>query len=528
LQVRYPTLSLLVIVLSILAVTLAGRYLWGLTTVLTNQYRQKRIKCDQNQPSCKRCNKANSPCHYNLLAPPVQLFRGFKHSFYSSDFQKNHATIEEYSSNGIEYFCLKALPVWRSSHPSTLWDHMVASLVQRTSSLCHIAAAVGIQQRIVDRCSISTQARSQADELYSRAIKSLRQSMLKSSNVDGHVLPCVLMVVLEFLRGSTSRLLIHLRCGLRLLTEKTETGCQDTREAANMLQQYAVRAMMFNPLSKDARCLQATLTSLLRKELAESTVETTSNPIFALSTSITALMSLLEEHYRTSPSLILEQLDSTGKLPTRIREALSCLEQRRNAIEQVVDARLALAHGVHRVQTAVFNITKACCVLVKIYLSSAWTGRQSSYDDKIDSFQEIVKLINATLDLLNTVDGKEVVSNSTPFFVGFSLQTILMMVFLNCRCPEVRQQVFALLKKCPHQEGQSEVTAVEAICRVISEFEQRAAGGTGGFVPESCRVHRYLILPAEHTSGTPQVVRLYFRPVEGNELKHHEARLSVE
>ena len=333
------------------------------------------------------------------------------------------------------------------------------------------------------------------------------------------------MVVLESLRGSTGRLLIHLRCGLRLLTEKTETGCQDTREAAKMLQQYAVRAIMFNPLSKDAQCIQATLKTLLGKKLVAPMVDAALDPIFALSTTITELMCLLEAHYRVSPSLALLQTNPQAKLPTRISDSLACLEQQRQTIEQAIDAKLALAHGSDRVQSAVFNIAKAYCMLVRIYLSSAWTGRQSSYDDQIDSFRDIVELTTTIINLLTMEDANGSIPDSTPFFIGFSLQTTLMMVSMNCRCLEIRQQVLALLGRCPDHEGLSEVIVIKAICRAISDFEYQAVGGKGNLIPENCRVHRYLILPAEQTSGTPSSVRLYFRPIEGGELVSHDAKL---
>jgi hypothetical protein len=493
--------------------------------VLTSHHRQRRIKCDQTRPACTHCIKADWSCYYNLPAPPVHRFRGFKHSVYSSESNKDNVTVDDYSRNAVEYFCLKALPIWRGSHPSTLWDHVVASFMHPTSNLSQIAAAIGIQQRIVDRCSISTHTRNQSDILYTRAIKSLRHSISDSGDVDSHVLPCVLMVVLESLRGSTDRLLVHLRCGLRFLTEKTETGCQDTREAAKMLQQYAVRAVLSNPLSKDAQCIQAALTNLSGRELVAPMAEAACDPIFALSTSIIELLSLLEEYYRISPALVLAQTNPLAELPIQTRESLWCLEQQRQAIEKAIDAKLALAYGVHRTQTAVFNIAKACCVLVKVYLSSAWTGRQSSYDDQIDSFRDIVNLTTTTLELLKSGDGNEAVPDSTLFFVGFSLQTTLMMVFLNCRCPEIRKRVFALLDRCPDCEGSSEVAVVKAICHAISEFEDEAAGGKGISIPEDCRVHRYLILPSEQAPGTPHAVRLYFRPDEGSGFVSHNVRL---
>jgi hypothetical protein len=292
-----------------------------------------------------------------------------------------------------------------------------------------------------------------------------------------------------------------------------------------MLQQYAVRAVLSNPLSKDAQCIQATLTSLSGRELVTPMTEAACDPIFALSTSITELLSLLEEHYRVSPALVLAQTNPLAELPMRIRESLLCLEQQRQAIEKAIDAKLALARGVHHVQTAVFNIAKACCVLVKVYLSSAWTGRQSSYDDQIDSFRDIVSLTTTTLELLKSGDGNGSVPDSTPFFVGFSLQTTLMMVFLNCRCPELRKRVFGLLNRCPDHGDSSEVTVAKAICHAISKFEGEAAGEKGMSIPENCRVHRYLVLQSEQASGAPYAVRLYFRPVEGSGFVSHDMRL---
>jgi hypothetical protein len=164
-------------------------------------------------------------------------------------------------------------------------------------------------------------------------------------------------------------------------------------------------------------------------------------------------------------------------------------------------------------------------VLVKVYLSSAWTGRQSSYDDQIDSFRDIVNLTTTTLELLKSGDGNGSVPDSTPFFVGFSLQTTLMMVFLSCRCPEIRQKVLALLDRCPDCECSSEFSIVKAICHAISEFEGQADGGKGLSIPEDYRVHRYLILPSEQASGTPHAVRLYARPVEGSGFVAHDVRL---
>ena len=248
--------------------------------------REKRVKCDQVRPACTRCQRTSSHAQYRYSPKPKPSFRfrAFKPSCLSSENQLAHVVSPSHviptsspsasacvslplpppPPHPIEYFCLRVLPVLRTSHPSALWDHLVVRLLHPRTGLCHIMAAIGAQQCLINEKdnNVNPLTSLQARELYARAVSSLRASIDASVDdpVDAHVLPCLLMVVLESLRGSSSNLLMHLRCGLHILCGQTTIQSNDARDAARILQHYAVQTTLFNPLSPDAQSMRAILT----------------------------------------------------------------------------------------------------------------------------------------------------------------------------------------------------------------------------------------------------------------------------
>jgi hypothetical protein len=409
------------------------------------------------------------------------------------------------------------LPVLRTSHPSALWDCLVVRLVSPGTSLYSIVAAIGAQQRLIndqDTCANSLPSL-QARGLYARAVSSLRASITVSAHddVDAHILPCLLMVVLESLRGSSNSLLMHLRCGLRILRGHTFGQSGDARDAARILQHYAAQSTLFNPLSSDAQSMRAILAELLWRGAAQA--DATCDPISALSASSTELIGLMADHYRDSQSWVTASPEMSGNLPTKMQPPLLRLENRRQDIELAIDARLSSTHRTNHAQSAVFNLAKCWCLLMKVFLTSAWTGRQTTYDGEIESFRRILDLAAIAIDRMkssNSAGCDEGIATSTNFTVGFSIEGALLVVMHQCRDAAIRQQVLSLLDQCSQHEDSGNAALVKALCRAIFAFEGRGATYDETMIPEDRRIHHYLVLPKEKQQGASPVARLYYRP----------------
>jgi len=386
------------------------------------------------------------------------------------------------------------------------------------TSLHSIVAAIGAQQRLINEQGTCAHPPPSllARDLYVRAVSSLRASINASADdgVDVHILPCLLMVVLESLRGSSSSLLMHLRCGLHILRGHASVQSDDACDAARILQHYAAQTTLFNPLSSDAQSMRAILAELLWRGAAQA--DAASDPISALSSTSTELIGLMADHYRGSSSWITAPSEMSGKLPTKLQIPLLCLEERRQAIELAIDSRLSSTKSTNHIQRAVFNLAKSCCLLMKVFLTSAWTGRQTTYDDETETFRRIVDFAAITVDHINSSNSAicdEDISSSTNFTVGFSVHAALLMAMHQCRDPIIRQRILDLLDQCPRHEGSGNVSLVKALCRAISTFEGRDSTYDGVAIPEDHRIHHYLILPMEKQEGASPVVRLYYRPL---------------
>lgn len=399
----------------------------------------------------------------------------------------------------------------------------MVDLLRPRTSLYHIVAAIGIQQRVIDEHFACAEMQERAVAFYARAVTSLRSSIASSEGqADSHVLPCLLMVVLEALRGSADGLLIHLRCGLRILCESNRNTSEETREAAKLLQHYAVQTILFNTLSSEAQTTRSMLAKLLVTDADTLELEAASSPLPTLSTTTMELIGLVLDRYSVKPSP-----GSSDTLPKTLQTQVSRLEKRRRIIEQTIDDMRATAQSLGGAQTAVFSLAKASCVLMRIFLNASLTNQQITFDSELDSFRQVVGHVATALDLLQPSfnDGKACAASPTTLIVGLSIQTTLAIVMHRCRHPDVRRRIMSLLDRCPRREGICDLALVKASCRAISDFEENAAGGKNVHIPEDCRVHSYIILSGAETQGATPVVRLYYRPLDDGEFSSKDITL---
>lgn len=483
--------------------------------------KQRRVKCDEAQPACRNCRKGARHCSYVTPAPAeASPFRAFRHVVFEPTHFRNAIIVSDESRRSVEYFCLKSLPILRRCQHSPLWDYLVAQLLDTGPSVRSIAAALGAQQRLLDRVNtgegISHDMEQQASRLYTSAIASLRQSIAGTSGNDQPQIPlaCLLMVILESIRGSSTNLLVHLYSGFYIMRSQQGIPTDEVREVVRLLRQFAVDATVFDALSPSARSLE----TLVAEDFE---VETDFSPL-------AQVVQLVSDVLRSIKQAAAGQAHDPD-YSSAFRNTLDHMKPQQQNTEKAINDKLAAAEGLDSYSIAAYSFAKARCLMSKVYINFAWTGRQTDYDEAIGLFREIVDLEEKALRLMHSfLDGREGATDSpAAFSVGLSAQATLMLVVQQCRDFGVRRRAFGLLDQCPRFEGVRDTALIKAICRAIMQFEETAVGGTGIFITENCRVHHYRLIGTGQEPGDWRAVRLYLRNPERGMRVSHDILLDV-
>lgn len=447
---------------------------------------------------------------------------------YSPDIEQlpNAVVVDDPLRRSIEYFCMQGLPILRNCQPSPLWDYLVAQLLDPAPSIRRIAAALGAQQRMIDHQNTidaqpgsgdaASQISLQSSRHYASAIQCLRRSIDILDEAGERRLPliCLLMVILESLRGSPSHLLIHLKSGIKFLREREDNWKLETREVARILGSYAIDSTMFNPLSPSALAVQ-----LMIAERPET--EGTDDPLVDVLILASDLLRAM------TVAMDFSALGSTiGASHTRSPPSLDQLGARQRKIEQAIKVRMAALDSCDPCRYAMHGFAQARCLLVRVYIDCAWAARQTEYDTALETFVRIVDLIEESLKRMRpTAYGRGSRESPAAFSVGIRAQQLLLMVVHQCRDYFTRHRAYDLLNKCPRHEGPLEIGLTKSICEAIMDFEESFTGAPDKYIPEHCRVHHYSLVESIRMPGTWEAVKLYIQATEGAGMVSHDVQL---
>lgn len=374
----------------------------------------------------------------------------------------------------------------------------MTQLSLRESSLREIATAVGQQQRIVDGAYTCQSAVDEAAALRTRAIRSLSKSIqvthnedrLHTDDAEAYILSCLLMCILESLRGVSADLLVHLRCGIAMAHQQQRMS-HETREAAQLLRQCAAGLSIFNTYSAQGLEMQSKLSLQPLKSDDEPNDLTDYSLANELDTLILGTMQVMVECWRlsmtvVSPELLTEYADMRYHLLRRQSRLMERLEFKIRAVGDGRDTK----------QAGFLGLSKACCILVGLYLHATWTASQLNYDSHTAEFRQVVDLAAQALNQMhNTASTGENAPARRAFSIGLPIQAILTLVSTQCRDQGIRWRAFSLLDLCPRYEGGYDLGVVKAICRAVINFEEAGIESDDKFIPESRRVHYYHLSP---------------------------------
>ncbi|CZT18427.1 uncharacterized protein RCC_04272 [Ramularia collo-cygni] len=480
--------------------------------------KQRRVKCDEAQPICQRCSKGSRECSY---ATPSgnPTFRGFRHIMFVQKQLRSPIVVSDETNRSVEYFCLKGLPILRSCQPSLLWQFLANRLLDaQQPSIRGIAAALGAQQRLADQKKTSASQTEiisqQASSMYTKAIICLQRSINDGRHgQEPHVpLACLLLVILESMRGSSTSLLVHLESGFRI-AGTIQGKSAETVEVARILRQYAVDATVFDALSHSAQSVQALVAGCSQPDYSSDPLAQTVELVLHLTR---AIMYAPES---ASFDITYEPIPST---------VLYALRPQQQAIEKALNEKLASPEPMGECKMAAYGFAKAQCLMAKIYIDLLWTGRQVDFDNAIGLFQEVCDILETSLRLMDSlIDGGTPTNTRAAFSVGVSAQPALMLLIQQCRDRHVRQRAMKLLDQCPQYHGVRDTVLVKAICHAIITFEENGIERGTDFIPESHRVHHYRLIGSGDEPGGFQAVKLFCSNPGGEGLIAYDVPLDM-
>ncbi|KAF2152874.1 hypothetical protein K461DRAFT_130563 [Myriangium duriaei CBS 260.36] len=487
--------------------------------------KSRRVKCDETQPICDRCRRS---CRVCIQESPIQESNSFsqqsERTAISRAVDNMAINIDDGTRAGLEYFVYRSLPICNMTGPNAIWTYLTEA-VKKEPSLLHLLAAIGHQHMTLEHDDpLEDDSRG---ALRMRAISVLREAiaMQDNDNIGNAAFGCLLLVVLETLRGSWDEMLVHLKHGIRITGTTVSDPILAThlRECAKFMKRYALMAILFNPPSDqvyELRDFYDTEVIVDPASIDLSSIEAILEEIDSVSLRIAQAVSIVNWPRVDRRN---DSVSSRKFSISTISSSISNLRKRQSKLMTVLDGFIASDDFLGSRDSAVLAFAKAQCTMQRIFLRCSWSRLQTNFDLETASFSEIISLMGFALDQLGSLEDMHGVPHMEHAAFSLSLGAIyiLVLVVARCRDPTIRQAAMNMLDRCPEREGPWTVKLGKAMCEAIVGFEVQSAQRSpyyeiSQYIPEDCRVHLWTLADREPEEGAPgfcRILKLFHRSV---------------
>ncbi|EME43993.1 hypothetical protein DOTSEDRAFT_71710 [Dothistroma septosporum NZE10] len=407
--------------------------------------KRRRVKCDETLPTCSACQRLDLTCQRLEVATSTKTssFRRFVPVKVPCTPPPRPSVANEAAQVALHFFCLRTLPILRICQPSTLWDNVITSLLQADDSIRDIAVAIGFFQRLQNESQVTAVVQKQALLAYDAALHSLRLSVGADSAKDStiHTFSCLLMVLLESLRGSHLDLLVHLRSGLRIAaTNECTAGLAEVKEKIlHLLQRYRVSSALFGLLA-------ARNTTLIELTTQDDYISGShkSGPHYkqsAASENYAVIGSSVHLWHDLCEATTAAQRDQVCSAIPEIRAHNAELQASRTS------------YGPSRPEDQPLRgFAEAQQRLTDLALRSASGVSDQDTQRETASFTAVLDILEESLGklrALHSCNGDDAI----PFSAGIGVIGALCLVALQCQSYSIRLRALDLMELCPRREG---------------------------------------------------------------------------
>ncbi|KAE9367049.1 hypothetical protein N431DRAFT_82640 [Stipitochalara longipes BDJ] len=494
--------------------------------------RIRRIKCDEEKPSCRRCTSTARKC--DGYDAPAALSEDLVHrpALPPSKFavtsplplqMASSLELSEEEAIGFDFFRSKTAIEIQGCYRTTLWQSLILQITQHEPSVLHAAIAVGCAHRKYAGRSGSSLATDVYDQRqffglkqYLKAISSLRSRIHDLEDPESSriaLVTCLLFICHEMFRGERVGAISHLTTGLRILASRTTP--QSLAEPSSLVLRH---------YSED---VQDQLVSIFARLDYDSTMFGQQSPRFSLypaqkttneDISIPSTFSSLSEAREYVDILASGVLRFRGNLLGLASFAVSnrsldfitqllwdhasartvdlsehprLLTELRRLGDGLAIWSAAFKSFKNRLSPAQRDSDSAALVLLEIQhfypyilLSTAQTTKEKYFDSFNHNFKLIVSLASSYIDTTN--------SSETLFTLDSGVLPSLYITAVKCRQRETRRQAIALLRKARCQEGMWEGAFIAGFVERIADIEEGRPADADKFedvseIPEEAR-----------------------------------------
>ncbi|KAG4427536.1 hypothetical protein IFR05_016979 [Cadophora sp. M221] len=484
--------------------------------------RIRRIKCDEDKPSCRRCSSTGRHCDgYEAPAPvcdPSQVFTQEKMPqfnntalslIYTPTTASNLTTDE---ASGFAFFRARTVFEIQGVFRSSLWERLVLQISHQESAILHAAIAVGIVHRdqsdtqaarqnafyhgLDKRQSAGLRQYVKAIEFLRTRIDAVHEAGDEKAN-DVALMCCLLFVCLELLWGKQMSALNHLGTGLKILTSRGPSALgkggtlklkPQSEDLVDQLSGSFARldfeSTMFGQRSPRLHFMPSGLSNrrLYVPSSFESIFEARRYMDILSSAMLRFRGRLLEIVSQTPlpPEVPLDPLfrylwdhASTRSVDLTdypaVFSELGVLRDNLAVWSSALETFKATLR-THQDQLPSLILLELQHFYANFLLSTCQTTKEMVCDSFNDQFDKVVRLARQYLEL-QFAEGK-----TTPVFaLDSGIIPALYLTAYKCRCPSIRREAISLMAQAPCQEGMWDGKVVAKFMNQVTELEEGRA-----------------------------------------------------
>ncbi|CAG7990299.1 unnamed protein product [Penicillium salamii] len=477
----------------------------------------RRVKCDEEKPTCQRCHSTGRKCDYVADSPKVntqdlQIVQHVPGIVQPTKMWKvpSSGLIPESDYRSLEFFQLHTTLCFGKDTGLHLLQAAYHEPIIRT-----IATAIGSLHRSFVHNENGVIARDVTQFTFQRYNKAIRQLLaidpqtsLQSN--DMFLIACILFYCFECLQGHYNLAIQHATSGLRIIKQ------QQLLATGRNFPRYMPRetvTLLFAILENQILEIQGE--SSLADELRPALFSSFSTPTFDHShppsnieemracfellynklTRFLSVCEMLEEKFEDSSYEFVARIQHLEEEHLQVR---ADLEAWVNTFETWLDAGgTEVIEEPHSI--AILKIWK---MVISVMLALEWPNTELSWDEHLDKFALIISLISDLLGAPSSPDPEDFGSISqyqTPpptqnatalpilrprpsktlastFSMSLGIVTPLYLCATRCRDSTIRHRAIDLVSTCNRREGLWDSELVGRITRRIVSIEEDAAG----------------------------------------------------
>ncbi|RFU26147.1 hypothetical protein B7463_g10185, partial [Scytalidium lignicola] len=487
--------------------------------------RIRRIKCDENRPSCGQCTRGRRICDgYVNPASPSQTHRRFE-SLSASFTTMSVCTLigTDQERRCFHYFRCRTVPQLSGSFESTFWNRLLLQATQHQPVVWHAVVALGSLHRHFEQ---RHQNLSEADEFALQQYVKAIGLVLKPIREQGHqaadvvLISCVLFVCFEILRGYHSAALSHINGGVKIISELPSCQPNTTLSlAANPYVPLPVFKQIFSRL--DAQASQ--ISNRRPRHLLYQNLSTT-NPSYNadIPTSFQSFEAARNEldYIHTDAMIAMQSLPPPSPITyppspidaqIKLSLDLICnsstirLKKWSSAFESLLQTQ---KDNLSEFNQREVDILKLHRVLMSINLNIDLVRAKNDemmWDNYTEEFETMVRYAE---DLLNSTATQE----QSAFTLDTEVILPLYFVAVKCRHGRVRRKAISLLRSQQRQEGVWNSFLTARVAERSMQIEEEGLDSTIVVAAEVLRFKRVLGVEVsfdfEHRRANLEFVKL--------------------